>query len=450
MKKNIKRNAGAKGFDAFRSEKKVSPPKVERKRFTERLDTEKNDPSEKPKPQRERIFEKKDSDRAPRFDSMIDGKPRRAAFEKKDSDRPPRFDSTTDGKPRKSTFEKKDSDRPPRFDSTIDGKPRKSTFEKKDSDRAPRFDSTTDGKPRKSAFEKKDSDRPPRLDSTSDNVKSAPKRSFKPQAGSKRPAKSTFTTERPIFKPHIEKASLADDDDMRLNKFVALCGIASRRAAADLIKQGFVTVNGAVMTEIGYRVLQKDKIAYKGREIEPVQRKVYILMNKTQDAISTASDERGRKTVLDLVSRTVRERVFPIGRLDRNTTGLLLLTNDGDLAQKLSHPSYRIKKLYHVVLNKTVALKDMETIAEGIMLDDGKAEIDSVNYAEGGGKDEVMIEIHIGKNRIVRRIFEHLGYDVVKLDRVYYGGLTKKDLPRGGYRTLTQQEIVMLKHMHHG
>jgi 23S rRNA pseudouridine2605 synthase len=270
----------------------------------------------------------------------------------------------------------------------------------------------------------------------------SPKKSDAP----KRQVSTLFKKQRVAYKPHIEKQTPDDDNDMRLNKYVALCGIASRRAAADLIKEGHVTVNGVVNKEIGYRIMPKDVVAYKGKEIKPSAKKIYILMNKPKDTITTVSDEKGRKTVMDLVRRTIKERIYPVGRLDRDTTGLLLLTNDGELAQKLSHPSFKVKKLYHAVLDKPVTKEDMRRIAEGIELEDGKAIVDAVNYVEKAGKDEVMIEIHIGKNRIVRRIFEHLGYEVMKLDRVYYGGLTKKDLPRSGYRSLTEGEIVMLKH----
>jgi 23S rRNA pseudouridine2605 synthase len=256
----------------------------------------------------------------------------------------------------------------------------------------------------------------------------------------------SFKPELPVFKPFIARPRVAQDEDMRLNKYIALCGIASRRAAADLIKEGVVYVNGKVMTEIGYRVLPKDEITYKGKVLKPVEQKIYILMNKPKDTITTVSDEKGRKTVLDIISRTIKARIYPVGRLDRETTGLLLLTNDGELTQKMSHPSYLVKKLYHTVLNKPLTKDDLRKIAEGLELEDGKAEVDAVNYADGAGKNEVILEIHIGKNRIVRRIFEQLGYEVVKLDRIYYGGLTKKDLPRGGYRALTEREIIMLKH----
>ena len=261
----------------------------------------------------------------------------------------------------------------------------------------------------------------------------------------KRVEDNPFKKQRAVFKPVIAK-SHADEEEMRLNKYVALCGVSSRRGAADLIKEGAVYVNGVAVTEIGYKVLPKDVVTHKGNVLTLVSKKIYLLLNKPKDTITTLKDEKGRKTVMDIVRRTVRERVYPVGRLDRDTTGLLVLTNDGDLAQKLAHPSYKIKKLYHVVLNKAVTKDDVRQITEGLKLEDGIAEVDAINYVEGASKDEVMIEIHIGKNRIVRRIFEHLGYDVVKLDRVYYGGLTKKDLPRSGYRSLTDREVIMLKH----
>ena len=256
---------------------------------------------------------------------------------------------------------------------------------------------------------------------------------------------SRFLNEKPIFKPKVEK-SIWDNDDMRLNRFVALSGIAARRKADELIKNGNVSVNGTVVQEPGFRVKEADIVHLDGKQIAPELKKVYILMNKPKGAITTVSDERGRKTVMDIIGRNVRERIFPVGRLDRDTTGLLLLTNDGDLSQKMAHPSYRIKKVYQVGLNKPLMTEHLKTIVAGIELEDGIAQVDTIEYVEGTGKLELVLEIHIGKNRIVRRIFEHLGYEVEKLDRVYYGGLTKKDLPRGTFRTLTEREVIMLKH----
>lgn len=237
-----------------------------------------------------------------------------------------------------------------------------------------------------------------------------------------------------------------DKEIIRLNKFIAQSGICSRRKAAELVKEGSVTVNGQTETNPAYEVQPDDIIKYNGKQVKPEEKMVYLLMNKPRNVITTASDEKGRKTVLDMVRDKVDVRVFPVGRLDRNTTGLLLITNDGELATKLSHPSNRVKKIYHVTLDKNLKLKDLEAIREGLVLEDGVAEVDSIEYIKDGGKNEVGIEIHIGKNRIVRRIFEHLGYEVERLDRIYYAGLTKKDLPRGWSRPLTKQEIIMLKH----
>ena len=252
----------------------------------------------------------------------------------------------------------------------------------------------------------------------------------------------------PAPKPASKADSPADSDqdDMRLNKYLALSGVSSRRKCAEYIQEGLVKVNGNVVTDIGHRVQKSDKVQYRGKPVKPVTRMVYYLMNKPKDTITTASDEKGRKTVMDLIKNKVKERVYPVGRLDRNTTGLLILTNDGDLALKLSHPRHRVKKIYHVVLDRTLRKPDLEKILAGVQLEDGMAEVDGIDYVENQPKNEVGITIHIGKNRIVRRIFESLGYQVEKLDRVYYAGLTKKDLPRGFVRPLTKQEVIMLKH----
>ncbi|HJW30892.1 MAG TPA: pseudouridine synthase [Saprospiraceae bacterium] len=233
---------------------------------------------------------------------------------------------------------------------------------------------------------------------------------------------------------------------MRLNKYLAHCGIASRRAADVLIMQGHVTVNGKVVQEMGYHVQPNDVVIFKGKPIKPVDKLVYYLLNKPRNVLSTAADERGRKTVLDVIAEKIPERIYPVGRLDRNTSGLILLTNDGELTKKLSHPSHKVPKVYHVTLNKNLTLKDLEQIREGITLDDGPIKADSLHFMEGKTKRDVQIEIHSGKNRVIRRLFEHLGYEVMKLDRTYYAGLTKKNLPRGRFRPLTKEEIRMLKH----
>lgn len=247
----------------------------------------------------------------------------------------------------------------------------------------------------------------------------------------------------------LEDKKLSNESEpagMRLNKYVAHCGICSRRKAAEYIQQGFVKVNDVVVREPGHRVLEKDRVFFKGALIEPEIEKVYLLMNKPRNTITTVNDERGRRTVLDLIGNAVDVRIFPVGRLDRETTGLLLLTNDGDLTKKLSHPSHEVQKFYHIILDKPVVQEHIEQIRAGITLEDGPVPVDSVDYITNAGKEEVGIEIHIGRNRIVRRIFESFGYVVQKLDRTYYGGLTKKNLPRGKFRHLSDKEILMLKH----
>lgn len=233
---------------------------------------------------------------------------------------------------------------------------------------------------------------------------------------------------------------------MRLNKFIAHGGICSRRKAAELVKDGKVHVNGKVELNPSYMVQDTDKVQYGGKRIRPVTKMIYILMNKPKNVLTTTSDEKARKTVLDIIQPKVKERIYPVGRLDRNTTGLLLLTNDGDLARKLSHPSEGVRKRYHVVLDKEVTKEHLEQIRAGLKLEDGVAVVDDIDWIRGSTGADVGIEIHIGKNRIVRRLFEHFGYVVEKLDRVYYGGLTKKDLPRGWFRELKPKEVIMLKH----
>jgi len=228
-----------------------------------------------------------------------------------------------------------------------------------------------------------------------------------------------------------------------LNKYLANAGISSRREADVLIESGVVKVNGEVITQMGYKVKPGDVVSYSDAVIKN-ERKVYLLLNKPKDFITTTDDPQERRTVMELVRPACKERIYPVGRLDRNTTGLLLFTNDGDLATKLMHPKHEIKKVYHVSLGKSLKAEDYKAIQEGLELEDGPVKVDDIAYV-GEGKKERGLEIHSGRNRIVRRLFEHLGYDVVKLDRVSYAGLTKKDLPRGKYRFLTDREIAFLK-----
>lgn len=236
-------------------------------------------------------------------------------------------------------------------------------------------------------------------------------------------------------------------DVIPLNKFIAHSGVCSRRDAAELVKAGKVKVNGKLITEPGYKVTGTDEVKVNGKKVTRQKNMVYILLNKPKDYITTTSDPQGRQTVLQLVKNATAERVYPVGRLDRNTTGVLLLTNDGDLAQKLSHPSYEVKKIYEVKLNKPLTKKDFDTLLGGIDLEDGFIAPDSLAYADAKDKSVIGIEIHSGRNRIVRRMFEHLGYDVKNLDRVLYANLTKKNVERGKWRFLSEKEVRLLKFM---
>lgn len=234
------------------------------------------------------------------------------------------------------------------------------------------------------------------------------------------------------------------NEPIRLNKFLANAGVCSRREADEFITAGVVSVNGQVVTELGTKIKRGDEVKFHDQVVS-IERKVYVLLNKPKDTVTTSDDPQARRTVMDLVKGACEERIYPVGRLDRNTTGVLLLTNDGDLASKLTHPKYLKKKIYHVHLDKNLTKADMEQIAAGIQLDDGEIHADAISYTDENKKDDVGIEIHSGKNRIVRRIFESLGYKVVKLDRVYFAGLTKKGLRRGDWRYLTEQEVNYLR-----
>ena len=234
------------------------------------------------------------------------------------------------------------------------------------------------------------------------------------------------------------------DAPVRLNRYLANAGVCSRREADTFIQAGVVKVNGVVVTELGSKVKRSDEVMFHDQTIS-MEKKVYLLLNKPKDYVTTSDDPQNRKTVMDLVKNACRERIYPVGRLDRSTTGVLLFTNDGDLATKLTHPQYLKKKIYHVYCDKNVTAADIRQIAEGIMLEDGEIHADAIDYAHETDKKQVGIEIHSGRNRIVRRIFEHFGYKVVKLDRVYFAGLTKKNVKRGDWRFLTQDEVNMLK-----
>jgi len=248
------------------------------------------------------------------------------------------------------------------------------------------------------------------------------------------------------MKKRIEYKELHIDpnEPIRLNKYLANAGVCSRREADEFIQAGVVKVNGEVVTELGTKVLRTDTVLFHDQNVS-LEKKVYVLLNKPKDYVTTSDDPQQRKTVMELVKDACPERIYPVGRLDRNTTGVLLLTNDGDLASKLTHPKFLKKKVYHVYLDKNVTAHDLHQIAEGITLDDGEIRADAIDYAHPTDKSQVGIEIHSGRNRIVRRIFESLGYRVVKLDRVQFAGLTKKNVRRGDWRFLTEKEVDMLR-----
>src|SRR6188474_1705817 len=248
--------------------------------------------------------------------------------------------------------------------------------------------------------------------------------------------------------PVISRPQAADL--MPLNKFISHAGVSGRREAAEIVKKGIVKVNGKIITEPGHKISPKDEVVVNGKKIFLSKNLVYILLNKPKDFITTTDDPQGRKTVLDLIRRATDERVYPVGRLDRNTSGLLLLTNDGELSQKLTHPSNEIKKIYAVTLDKPLDKKDFDNILKGVVLEDGPASVDKLAYADTKDKTQLGVEIHSGRNRIVRRIFEHLGYDVKGLDRVMFAGLTKKNIERGKWRFLNEKEVRELKYFGKG
>ncbi len=259
------------------------------------------------------------------------------------------------------------------------------------------------------------------------------KRTVKPVKKAAKPAPNVRTT-----------ATFGKDGTMRLNKFIAHAGVCSRREADNLIAAGAVKVNGKAVSELGYKVKRSDKVTMDGKVLR-AEKLQYVLLNKPKGYITTTDDPYERKTVMSLVKRACDERIYPVGRLDKETTGLLLFTNDGELAKKLTHPRHRVRKIYHVVADKDVAKNDLKALVEGVKLEDGLVAADKAGYVENKGKDNVGIELHSGKNRVVRRMMEALGYKVIRLDRVLFAGLTKKDLPRGRWRHLTEKEINFLK-----
>ena len=443
--------------------------------MTEQGNTGKRPRTRKPAERKEEFLQNK-SFRISHRDGAEEGQRRERKFGEKprgerrynDENRPRRKFNDDEERPRRRKFEDderprrkfNDDERPRRRFNDNEDRPRRRKFE---DDERPRRKFNDDERPRRRFNDNEErpkrrfndnEDRPRRRKFEDDE---RPRRKFnddeKPRRGNRRYEKrEEMQEEAPKRgrKGYVrEKDPLYDrpaaTGDIRLNKYLADCGVCSRREADDLIKAGCVTVNGELVTTMGYKVKTGDKVVYGGQTLNREKLR-YILLNKPKGYITTADDPEGRDTVMELVKDACPERIFPVGRLDKNTTGLLLLTNDGDLAKKLTHPSSEVTKLYHVILNKPLTKNDMLRIADGIELDDGIIAADTIAYDEDDdSKKSIGIELHSGRNRIVRRIFEHLGYEVTRLDRVMFAGLDKYKLPRGEWRFLTDREVAMLK-----
>ena len=374
----------------------------------------------------------------------------RPSYNRDNGDRPyrPRFNSENGDRPQRPY----NSDRPyrPRFNPGADNgdRPQRPRYNNDNGDRPyrPRYNSEGGDRPQRPKYKNEGGDRPyrPRFNSgggrpggygNRDSYSRPVRRSADYDPNAKYSKKKQIEYKEQFVDPN---------EPIRLNKFLANAGVCSRREADEFITAGVVSVNGEVVTELGTKIKRGDEVKFHDQTVS-IERKIYVLLNKPKDTVTTSDDPQARRTVMDLVKGACDERIYPVGRLDRNTTGVLLLTNDGDLASKLTHPKYLKKKIYHVHLDKNLTKADMEQIAAGIQLDDGEIHADAISYTDDFKKDDVGIEIHSGKNRIVRRIFESLGYKVMKLDRVYFAGLTKKGLRRGEWRYLTEQEVNFLR-----
>ena len=374
----------------------------------------------------------------------------RPSYNRDNGDRPyrPRFNSENGDRPQRLY----NSDRPyrPRFNPGADNgdRPQRPRYNNDNGDRPyrPRYNSEDGDRLQRPRYNNEGGDRPyrPRFNSgggrpggygNRDSYSRPVRRSADYDPNAKYSKKKQIEYKEQFVDPN---------EPIRLNKFLANAGVCSRREADEFITAGVVSVNGEVVTELGTKIKRGDEVKFHDQTVS-IERKIYVLLNKPKDTVTTSDDPQARRTVMDLVKGACDERIYPVGRLDRNTTGVLLLTNDGDLASKLTHPKYLKKKIYHVHLDKNLTKADMEQIAAGIQLDDGEIHADAISYTDDVKKDDVGIEIHSGKNRIVRRIFESLGYKVMKLDRVYFAGLTKKGLRRGEWRYLTEQEVNFLR-----
>ena len=380
-------------------------------------------------------------------------RPYRPSYNREGGDRPyrPRFNANNEGgeRPQRSYGDRSYGDRPQR-----------PSYNREGGDRPyrPRFNPNSDGSDRSQRpYNREGGDRPyrPRFNSgegggyRSNNGGGYRPRFNNDRQGGYRPRPRTSDYDpnaKYSIKKQIEyKEQFVDPNEpIRLNKFLANAGVCSRREADEFITAGVVSVNGEVVTELGTKIKRSDVVKFHDEPVS-IERKVYVLLNKPKDTVTTSDDPQERRTVMDLVKGACNERIYPVGRLDRNTTGVLLLTNDGDLASKLTHPKFLKKKIYHVHLDKNLTKADMDQIAAGIQLEDGEIHADAISYTDDFKKDQVGIEIHSGKNRIVRRIFESLGYKVVKLDRVFFAGLTKKGLRRGDWRYLSEAEVNYLR-----
>ena len=377
----------------------------------------------------------------PRYNSEGGDRPQRSYGNNAGGDRPyrPRYNSEGGDRPQRSYGNNAGGDRPyrPRYNSEGGDRPYRPRYNSEGGDRPQRSYGNNAGgdRPYRPRYNGEGGDRPQRPYGNRDSYSRPIRRTADYDPNAKYSKKKQIEYKEQFVDPN---------EPIRLNKFLANAGVCSRREADEFITAGVVSVNGEVVTELGTKIKRGDEVKFHDQAVS-IERKIYVLLNKPKDTVTTSDDPQARRTVMDLVKGACSERIYPVGRLDRNTTGVLLLTNDGDLASKLTHPKYLKKKIYHVHLDKNLTKADMEQIAAGIQLDDGEIQADAISYTDDFKKDEVGIEIHSGKNRIVRRIFESLGYKVVKLDRVFFAGLTKKGLRRGEWRYLTEQEVNFLR-----
>ena len=421
----------------------------------------------------ERSYGNSDRPYRPRYNSEGGDRPQRPSYGNSDRPYRPRYNSESGDRPQRPSYGNSDRPYRPRYNSEGGDRPQRPSYGNSDRPYRPRYNSEGSDRPQRPSYGNTGGDRPyrPRFNSEGGDRPYRPRfnseggdRPYRPRFNSNgggRPSgygnKDSYS--RPIRrtgdydpnakyskKKQIEyKEQFTDPNEpIRLNKFLANAGVCSRREADEFITAGVVSVNGEVVTELGTKIKRSDEVKFHDQVVS-IERKIYVLLNKPKDTVTTSDDPQARRTVMDLVKGACDERIYPVGRLDRNTTGVLLLTNDGDLASKLTHPKFLKKKIYHVHLDKNLTKADMEQIAAGIQLDDGEIHADAISYTDDFKKDDVGIEIHSGKNRIVRRIFESLGYKVVKLDRVFFAGLTKKGLRRGEWRYLTEQEVNFLR-----